>query len=82
MDETSVKKEDVTEEDPLLIPNITNTVKPMVQVYVEEEDLSRNDEDKENIFLKEECNLETKIEIVDDMLALDEAEFPEISQFL
>ena len=81
MDETSLKNEDVTEEDPLFIPNITNTAKPMIQVYLEE-DLSKNDEDKDKIFLKEEFNLETKIEIIDDMLAYDEDELPEIHQFL
>ena len=76
MDETSVKKEDVTEEN----PNISNTFGPMVEVYTE--DPLKDDEDKENMLPKEECDLETKIEIVDDMLAYDEAQLPEIHQFL
>ena len=83
VEETVVTKEDTTEE----IIRIKSTAK-REEVTQEEPPVKKEKiEEDEHITVKEElededCNLESKIEIVDDMLAIFKTESADLTEFL
>ena len=87
-----VRKEDTTEEDPLLdtIQNTTSTTELMDQDPLEDTgNIVKKEkiEEDEQITVKEDlededCDLESKIEVVDDMLAVYKTKSADLAEFL
>ena len=83
--DTEIKKEAITEEDPLSDTNLKSM--NTLQSKEASETVMKNEIEPELMMLKEEpededCDLVTKIEIVDDMLRLTEPKNSDLQKFL